>query len=141
MIIEPFRFAAFQVVDNLDLPAAQQTIVTNSIRDGFAQFPDEYKCDFLGSDTEGDYQIMRFAVFRNADIVGTWWMGCNVAGPGHTNDNAKIFSRPSPGIILRHIPLFWRGPVIIQLVRHMLENVLPTRHLLTATRRGCQSLS
>ena len=127
MIIEPFRFAAFRVVDNRDLSEKEQRIVTNGIRDGFAQFPKEYQCEFLKSDTEGDYQIMRFAVFRNTDLIGTWWMGCNIAGRGHTNDNAKIFSRPSPGIIQRHIAVFWRGPVIIQLAKHMLSNVLPTR--------------
>jgi len=127
MIIEPFRVNGFSVVDNQDLSKKDQVRVTKSIRDAFWLLPEEYKCEFLGSNPDGDFPIMRFGFYNGTRLIGAWWMGCNETQEGHTEKAARIVTRPSPGIIDSEAGEFWKGSIIVKISQYLLESELQVR--------------
>ena len=127
MIIAPITIGKFRLVDVQELSERLQREVTLSIRDGLNLFPEEFKCEVLSTDPDGDFPIIRFGVFVDDVLVGSVWFGCNATLRGHTGRNARISTRPLVGPVFRQESVFFKTDVFITMIKFFLNNVLPTR--------------
>lgn len=126
-VIEPFRFDAFSFRDVWTLTERLQMGATAALRNGIDIMPDEFKCEFISKDPDGTFPIIRLAAFNASDqLVGAFWLGCNSTDRAHTARAARIFTRPAPGPILRHVREFWDADLFVALMKHLLLLPLPT---------------
>jgi hypothetical protein len=127
VIVEPFTFGAYTVRDFRDAGPREQAAIGRAIRDGLFLIPVEYKCGALALAVDGDYTQIRLGVYRGKTLIGAWWLGAHEAAPGHTKTDAKLYTRPCPGMVPGHEVEFWNAPMVLQFVRHLFRNPLRVR--------------
>ena len=99
MIVESFSVNGFSLIDTQDLSDKLSNEATSALALGLHIFPPEFQCEALRRDPNGEYPIIRMGVFNKPGdkLFGAVWFGCNTAAPGHTDKDAKIFTRPLAG--------------------------------------------
>lgn len=129
MIVEPFNVNGFLLTDVSDLSVAESNAVTLAVARGLREFPTEFYCDVIGREPDGDFPIIRLQVSNppGNQVYGGVWFGCNLLAPGHTATDARIFTRPLAGPIIRFEGLFWQSTVLVRIVKYMLDNPLLIR--------------
>lgn len=126
MIIEPFAIGPHRFVDAQDLTEAEQTAVSEALRDGLQTIPGGDRCEARGLDSAGNYPIIRFGVFKAKKLVGAWWIGCNRKTTRSTAQNIVIDSVPLAGWTPGNEDFF--QPVnLVTLGKWMLENKFARR--------------
>lgn len=126
-MLEPFEVAGYRFVDAQDLSASERRQVVIALRDGLQQIEGGDRCETVAKDPDGDYPIMRFGVFKGAELVGAWWVGCNEQVAPSTPRAVRLSSVPHPGWTRGNFVTFFNATVTVRIGMEILNKRLHVR--------------